>query len=284
MAIFDFSNTRSRVTFLFGVLIAIAKHQDLWTNQECLYAIGALLVGLIVVSATGAIFLYWAMGNFKGVVAVMKRNADDPRAQWLGCGAIGFGGNRNEQKIKAVAAAGGADVVVAAMRAHAIYHGVQQEGCGALMALASDKEASIKVVSAGGVVSLLAALQYALGKANEGVLMKGMGALATLATTPANKEVLVKAGAADKVLGTRFACVTGTKVQILTQKALLACIKKFAASEHALDACCRLVVNLSAAHARNQEQLAAAGAAEVLNKKKCAPSRPSVRAVQRSVC
>ena len=204
MAIFDFSNTRSRVTFLCGVLIAFAKHHDLWTNQECLYAIAALLLGLIVFSATGAIFFYWAIGNFKGVVAVMKRNADDPRAQWLGCGAIGFGGNRNEQKIKAVAEAGGADVVVAAMRAHAIYHGVQQEGCGALMALASDKEASSKVVSAGGVVSLLAALQYALGKANEGVLMKGMGALATLATTPANKEVLVKAGAADKVLGTRF--------------------------------------------------------------------------------
>jgi hypothetical protein len=48
-------------------------------------------------------------------------------------------------------------------------------------------------------------------------------------------------------------------------------MKKFAASEHALDACCRLVINLSAAHARNQEQLAAAGASEVLKKKMRAP-------------
>ena len=103
MAIFDLSNTRSRVTFICGAAIAVAKHHDIWTSQECLYAIGALLFGLIIFSATGAIFFYWAIGNFKGVVAVMKRNADDPRAQWLGCGAIGFGGNRNEQKIKAVA-------------------------------------------------------------------------------------------------------------------------------------------------------------------------------------
>ena len=214
--------------------------------QALLYVFVAVVLKLVV-SPPGAIIMYWALGRYSSVVRVMREHADEPRAQWMGCGCIGWGqraGTAGLAKLRAVADCGGLDVIVAAMDTHRIYHGVQQEGCAALRTLALDANMHAEIAKAGGITCILNAMKYAAnGSSYQAIHLKANGAFINLAMSTAGKEAIVAAGGAEAVVES---------------------LKKNGGNIKLVGTCCNVLINLSVEHPKNQEVLAKAGAIDAL--------------------
>jgi hypothetical protein len=158
-----------------GAVIGLAVVKDHMSLFQAFLAALALIFVKCVVSATGLVLFYWLQGNYLKMVEVMAQNPQDPRVQWLGAGAIGWG-NGNESKLRSVAKSGGLDIIVAAMNSHRIYHGVQREGCKAIQSLALDPNVNSIIIDAGGVEAVMNAIKYgAKGSQGDKISLAAMG-------------------------------------------------------------------------------------------------------------
>jgi hypothetical protein len=137
-----------------------------------------------------------------GVVAVMRAEAGEARAQECGCQAVRglMRGAWGEEKKKAPPP-GCVEAVLAAL---ARFGGedpqVAEQGCGAVRNLAANDAANRKAIaSAGGIAAVLSALR-AHGGSHAGVAVQGCGALRNLAFDADNRKAIGSEGGIAAVL------------------------------------------------------------------------------------
>jgi hypothetical protein len=164
----------TRAIGIAGFTVALAYYYDKLTSGESVLVLLLLVLVKVFVGGVGGVLVCWASGRYAALVRIMSENEDDPRVQWLGCGAIGWG-RVNMKKLLAIADTGGVDVILSAMRAHKIYHGVQKEGCAAIMSLAQDTTVNALIIESGGVDCIMDAMKFGAAgsqKTNEASLAR----------------------------------------------------------------------------------------------------------------